>query len=142
MKIPCPVIVGMIIAAGLISSPAQTVTISNEMLRADFDTAAERFTIVQQATQLSFVSGGQFIATGGVASVQTTSSALFGSGQLIDIAYPAGNHNQILLFTNLPFALFQTTISNGSSQVVISNKMITMTAIEDWGEPETNLIVM
>lgn len=116
------------------SSPAQF-SISNETLRVDLNVASGQFNITALPSQQTFVTGGQFLSTNGVGSSGLTTNSIFGAGQIIDIVYPNGNRDDVMLFSNLPFAIFQSTLSNGTAQTVISNSIRTLTLPEDLQEP-------
>ncbi len=138
---------GAILAAGLAwlatppSSSAQ-LTITNSSLRVDYNTSSGQFSVTSLPSQRLFVPNGQFTFTNGSAFVQPVTNAIFGAGQDIVIIYSGGNRNDILLFTNLPFAVFQSSISNSAATNAIFHSFNTAVMQEDIGEPLTNQTVM
>ena len=49
----------------------------------------------------------------GTAKVMAVMDRTFGKGQAIEVAYPDGNRDQMLLFPELPFLLFRSSLHNG-----------------------------
>src|SRR5581483_1432320 len=126
----------LVAVLSFVSLPASAqLSISNETLRVDANVTAGQFNITALATRRTFVRGGQFTAAGGTGTIGFVTTPGFGRGQHLEIEYPNGNRDDVVLFPNLPFALFQTTISNRSSQTVISNSIQTLTLPEDLAEP-------
>ncbi|HUB86473.1 MAG TPA: alpha-galactosidase, partial [Verrucomicrobiae bacterium] len=128
----------LLLGAGMYCAQAQLI-ISNNLLSVNFNQASGQFFATNFASGRTFISQGSFNETSGPAAIVTVSNATFGVGQEIQFAHPDGNSDAIMLFSNVPFAFFQSTLTNGSSQTVISNHIHTLTALVDLDEPVGNL---
>ena len=128
-----------ILTVGIFSASAQ-LSISNTLLQVNFNTASGQCSVTDFGSGRTFVTQGNFLlGSGGVATINTISNAALGSGQAIQIVYPNGNSDAIMLFTNLPFAVFQSTISNGTPSTVVSNRISPITLLLDNGESLSSL---
>lgn len=126
--------------AGIIAAQGR-ILIGNASLQVNFNPTAGQFTIVDVASMRTFVSEGSFLlGSNGTAAVVTVTNATFGPGQEIQITHPNGNRDAIMLFTNLPFAVFQSTLTNATAQTVVANKVSTVTMRLDDGEPAASLV--
>ena len=131
---------GWFFLVSIISAQGQ-ISISNTFLQVKFNPAAGQFSIMDVASHRKFVPQGNFLlGSGGTAAVVAVTNEIFGPGQEIQIIYPNGNRDAIWLYTNLPFAVFQSTLTNSSPQTVVSNKVSTVTMLLDDGEPAASLI--
>ncbi|MGH3631276.1 MAG: hypothetical protein ACRDRL_28015, partial [Sciscionella sp.] len=116
--------------------------ITNASLTVGLDPASKQFSLVYAASQRVFVSQGYFDNTNGTAALVTATNTVYGEGPAIQITHPDGSSDRIMLFSNVPFALFQSTLYNGGSQTVMSNKIHVLTAQVDLNEPVGNLKTM
>jgi len=128
----------LLLSAGMLSASAQLV-ISNATTQVTFSPATGLFSVFDFASGRTFVPQGNFNETNGAAAVVAVTNAAFGAGKAIQFSHPDGNSDTILLFTNLPFALFQSTLTNATAQTGLSNHIHTLTAQVDLGEPTANL---
>ncbi len=115
------------------------VAIQNASLAVNWDSAAGRFQLTARPTQRVFVKDGQFSAESGAAKVTTVSDRVFGQGQAIEVSYASGTRDRIMLFPNLPFALFRSTLHNGTSEATLTRKLGTLSATVDPDRPATDL---
>lgn len=128
----------LLFAAGIFSSRAQLV-ISNATTEVNFNPATGLFSLSDFASGRTFVSQGNFNETTGTATITTASNSIFGLGQAIQFIHPDGNSDCIMLFSNLPFALFQSTLTNAGAATVISNRIHTLTALVNLNESTSSL---
>lgn len=115
------------------------ITIQNDCLRVAFDPAQGRFTVRSTASDKLLVTGGRFAGTHGSAKVVSTADKTFGPGQSIELSYPDGNCDAILLFPKLPFALFRSTIANRTGEVRLLNRVPMISAGLELGPPAAQL---
>ena len=87
-------------------------TLQNETLKVEFNPASKRFSMAARATPSAFVTNGQLSAEGGLAKLTKVSDPTFGRGQAIEVSYPDGNGDTIMLFPKLPFVLFRASRHN------------------------------
>ncbi|MHB1035039.1 MAG: NPCBM/NEW2 domain-containing protein [Pirellulales bacterium] len=133
----------LLVAIGLIgltvtsfsAHAAEPSMIENETLQVTFDSAKSCFAVRGKAAGNVFVTGGQLAGTGGTVRVAPAVDATFGTGQAIEIAYPNGNRDAILLFPKLPFVLFRATLHNGGAEATVTNHLRTVAAGLDLGKP-------
>lgn len=130
-----------LLAFGLFSARGQ-LTISNNILSVTFNTGSGQFSLYHFASGRTFVPQGNFNETSGSASIVTVSNAAFGAGQEIQFLHSDGNRDVIMVFSNVPFAFFQTTLTNRSASTVVSNKIHTLTAQVDLNESVSSLKAM
>ena len=116
--------------------------ISNATTQVNFNPASGLFSVMDFASGRTFVSQGNFNETNGTAAIIAVTNATFGQGRAIQFSHSDGNSDVIMLYSNVPFALFQSTLANGSAQTVVSNKIHTLTALVDLSEPAGNLKTM
>ena len=88
----------------------------------------ETFEIKQTANTFSITEHGTTIAgatlrnTGSTRIVPATDKTL-GAGRALEVKYPNGDTDSILLFPHLPFVLFRSTIHNGSAETSVTEKI-------------------
>jgi autotransporter-associated beta strand protein len=117
-------------------------SITNNSLIVNYNTGTAQFSVVDIASQRTFISSGTFNSAGGSAILTTATNATFGSGPAIRIAHADGSSDAIMLFSNVPFALFQSTLYNGSAQTVVSNKIHALTALVDMNQSVGSLAAL
>jgi hypothetical protein len=64
----------------------------------------------------------------GDGKVVATSDKAFGKGKAIELIYPNGNRDTLMLFPKLPFALFRSTVTNSTPSLMVLSKGETLTA--------------
>lgn len=128
------------VLAAAFQTSATQLAISNSLLQVNFNTASGQFSVSNFSAGLTFVSQGNFLlGSGGSAGVATVSNAALGAGQAIQIAWPNGNSDAIMLFTNLPFAVFQSTLTNPTPLTIVSNRISPITLQLNTGEALSGL---
>jgi len=132
---------GLLLVLGIVSARAQ-VSIQNDSLQVTYDPASGQFTVSNTVAGQTFVSAGWFCGGGGSATTGPVTDSVFGSGQMMDITRTNGNHDTIRLFPGLPFALFQTTLTNGASDAVVSNRIPILSVQLDLGLPVKDLVTL
>jgi len=130
-----------VVACGM-TWPAQGQTIQNGALEVKYDSSAGRFTVGTRAPARTFVADGRLSATGGAAKVKPVKDKTFGDGQAIEVTYPGGNRDEILLLPNLPFALFRMSLRNGGKEASVTDKVRPVSATLDLGIPADALRVL
>jgi hypothetical protein len=129
-------LVGLLgLASGIALAQEPPIVIQNTALQASFDSKSGFLSLLDKSTQRVFLKKVRLSSTGGVARMESTTNDLFGPGQAIVITYPEGNRDTVRLFANLPFALFQTTLHNGTAQAAITKKLRTLSATVELGQP-------
>jgi hypothetical protein len=132
-------VVALVMAAGTLMAQQSLVTLDSAALEAKFDTAASRFTLTAKPSRRVFVKNGQFSTNGTAAKIISVSDKFFGQGQAIEVDYPDGNRDRLELYPNLPFAIFRSTLHNGSSQAELTRKFRSISATVELGKPVSDL---
>ncbi len=128
----------LLLGASLFSAQGQLI-ISNGTTEVSFTPATGLFSVIDFASGRTFISQGNFNETTGTAGIVAVTSATFGTGQAIRYLHSDGNSDTITLYTNLPFALFQSTLTNASALTVVSNHIHTLTAQVNLNESVSSL---
>lgn len=91
----------------------------------------QTFEIKQTANTFAISEDGAAVAEAtlrnpnGSTRIVPTTDKTFGAGQALEVKYPNGDSDSILLFPHLPFVLFRSTIHNASSETSITEKVRT-----------------
>ena len=110
------------------------------VLRVEPDTGL--FSLGAQSPARTFATGGKLSGAGGTAKVVSVSDRVFGEGAAIDVTYPNGNRDRIMLFQRLPFALFRSELRNGGAEPTVTEKVQALTFAVDLGRPVDALKVL
>jgi autotransporter-associated beta strand protein len=129
-----PLLCGLVV----VSASAQLV-ISNSTLEVNFNTGSGLFSVTDFASTRTYIQQGNFNNTNGTASVVAATNATFGAGQEILVTHTDGSSDTIMVFPGVPFALFQSTLSNGLAQTVMTNHVHTLTALVNMNESTSSL---
>jgi len=97
---------------------AQDVSVRNETFEVRLN--AGTFSISERG--IPIVRDGR-LRDRGSARVISSTDRTFGSGQALEVAYRNGDTDSILLFPQLPFVLFRSTIHNGSAVTSVTEKV-------------------
>jgi Melibiase len=97
---------------------AQDVSIRNETF--DVRLSASTFSITEHG--VTVVREGT-LRDRGSARVVSSTDKIFGTGQALEVAYRNGDTDSILLFPQLPFVLFRSTIRNSSTETSTTEKV-------------------
>ncbi len=124
---------------GFAGEPQKALMIENETLQVRLDTGDSSFSILHRARGSDVITAGKLAGQGGVADVAAAVHATFGGGQEIRISYPNGNRDSIALFSQLPFALFTTTLHNGDADPMVLNRVRTLSVAASLDTPITDL---
>ncbi len=114
MRIPSAALLALSLAN------AQELAIHNETFEVRLNSAANSFSIAER---------GAVIATEGAlrdrgsARIVTSTDKTFGAGQALEVTYRNGDTDSILLFPQLPFVLFRSTLHNASAETSITEKV-------------------
>jgi hypothetical protein len=81
------------------------------------------FTLVSKPSQRTFVSNGTLRRSDGVAKVTGITNETFGAGRAIEVTYPDGSKDCIMLFPHLPFALFRSTLHNDGTEIAATKSL-------------------
>ncbi len=117
-------------------------TLQNETLKVEFNPASKRFSMAARATPSAFVTNGQLSAEGGLAKLTKVSDPTFGRGQAIEVSYPDGNGDTIMLFPKLPFVLFRASRHNNRPAATVTRKLQTLSAAVALGRPAAELTTL
>jgi hypothetical protein len=110
--------------AGQVASAAALV-IRNDLIEVKCDPADGQLSIGNLVDQRVFATG-KLVAGGGNGRVVGISDKTLGQGQAIEIAHAGGGIDRIMLYPELPFSLFRSTLHNGGSEPTITNKVKTV----------------
>ena len=114
-------------------------TIRNDFLIVMFDEAHGDLTL-QTSSGKSFVTNGRFgTRAGGTAKTTAVTDKAFGKGRAIEVDYPDGNRDQILLFPDLPFALFRSGLHNSRREPMLVNHVRPLSGVVDLAKPAARL---
>jgi Alpha galactosidase C-terminal beta sandwich domain len=128
----------LLMACGAFAQPIGTV-IENELLTVKYISPGGYFSLISRPSQRAFVSHGSFDHGTGVATATNITDRIFGKGQAIEIAYPDGNKDSILVFPKLPFAVFRSSLHNGGADVSVVQKFTALSAVVNLGKPASAL---
>ena len=118
------------------------VTISGDTLTATFSPDSSRLTLTEKSSGRVFLRDGNFNTTGGTAKIISASDEKFGSGQGIEISYPNGDSDVVMLFPKLPFALIRSTLHNDASAPSVTRTVRPFQAAVDLGKPASALTTL
>lgn len=116
--------------------------IRNKALEVKLDPRSGRFSLTARPSGRQFAADGRLRGDGGTAKLAPASDKRFGEGQSIEVAYPDGSRDTILLFPNLPFALFRSSLRNAGGEAVTANKVPALAATLDVGRPAAEVRVL
>jgi hypothetical protein len=100
------------------AATAQNLAIHNETFEVKLN--AGTFSITEHSVPI--ISDGNLRDRGSARIIPSTDKT-FGAGQALDLSYPNGDTDSILLFPQVPFVLFRSTIHNSSSETSITEKV-------------------
>jgi hypothetical protein len=118
---------------------AADLTITNETILVKWSSKSERVSLAVHSSGRTFLEDAKLGGAGGTAKVTSVGDNIFGEGQAIEISYPNGNRDTVMLFPKLPFALFVATLHNGSKEISVTPKLTTLSATVDLGKPAAQL---
>lgn len=118
---------------------AADLTITNETISVQWSSKSERVSLAVHASGRTFLEDAKLGGEGGTAKVTGVGDKIFGEGQAIEISYPNGNRDTVMLFPKLPFALFVATLHNSSKETSVTPNLTTLSATVDLGKPATQL---
>jgi len=111
------------LAALTVTGPAKTLTIQNRALVVRLDEVTMRFTLTAREAKQAFATDGRLRGDDGQARILAVTDAVLGHGQAIEISYGDAGADAILIFPDLPFALFRSTLHNASGGPVVTNRV-------------------
>jgi hypothetical protein len=133
--------------AGAVAGAAavEPVVIKNETLAVAVDGQAGTFRVTALARpgapEITFVKDGRLSGQGGSVRLEQPPGAEKQGGS-IELIYPNGNRDRILLVPGLPFALFRATLHNGTGAAQVVNRVPVLTAPIELGQPLDKLAVL
>lgn len=137
------VVFAVVLLAGTHLPGAEPViSIQNDALRVSYETASGKVTIVNLPTGQRFITDGQLTEAQGTAQATTARDKIFGDGQALEVRYPSGAADRIMLFPKLSFALFRATFPNAGAEAKVLNKIRTVSVSLDLGKPAAELTSM
>lgn len=105
-------------AFALTLASAQDLTIRNDLFEVKL--TAGKFSITERNTLI--VHDGT-LRDRGTARVIPSTDKTFGNGQSLEVTYRNGDTDSILLFPQIPFVLFRSTIHNASAETSVTEKI-------------------
>ncbi len=106
------------------------------------DAATGAFTVVAKRTGATVLADGKLTASGGTATLVAVEDPALGPGRGIRIAYGDGRREEVALFPGIPFVTFRTTFHNGGTEPVVLNRVPTVSAAVDLGQPLTRIMTL
>ncbi|HWH68938.1 MAG TPA: glycoside hydrolase family 36 protein, partial [Candidatus Sulfotelmatobacter sp.] len=103
------------------------------------DTGSGQFSLTSKLTHRVFLKEGRLSAAGGTAKTTTVTDKTFGQGQAIEVTHTNGNRDVLMLFPQLPFALFRSALHNGISEATLTRGLQTLSAAVELGKPASDL---
>ncbi len=87
---------------------------------------------------------GQLSIVGGPGKIETVNHAIFGQGQSIEVTSDnaKGDHDTVMLFPKLPFALFRSSRTNATSESLVIKQHAAVSAQVSLGKPASGLRVL
>jgi hypothetical protein len=113
--------------------------IRNDDLVVSFDEGKGIFSVRNNPSRKFFVPEGRLANPGGKADIIPVAHKIFGAGQAIELSYPGGNRNRLMLFPKLPFVLFASSLHNSGAGDVSINKQGVISAAIDLGRAPIEL---
>jgi hypothetical protein len=133
---------GLALATMVCSTLGEPVVIHNATLEVQFDAGSGRFSLMAVPTQRTFLRDGRLSADAAATRIVTVTDRTFGRGQAIEVTSPKGDRDAVLLFPNLPFALFRTRLHNGGNAASVTRSIRTFSGVVDWGAPAAALTTL
>jgi len=122
----------MLMAASTDSWAQEAVVMRNERYEVRYAPGEGRISIARAGVERAFVSKAVGLG-GGNAKLGRITDATFGEGQSLEIAHADGAATRIMLFANVPFVLFRSTLRNGGAEAVVKNRVAVLEATLDIG---------
>jgi len=113
--------------------------VENELYAVRVNAIEGSFSVASKPLGKTFLSDGKLRGKGGTATSGEAVDRNFGKGRCIDVAYPDGNHDAVILCSGLPFVLFRSTLHNGGGEPIVLNHIPSVSAVADLGKPASHL---
>lgn len=113
--------------------------IENETLAARWTRESGRVSTVNKASGQTFLKDAKLSGQGGSAKVTTIRHKTFGQGKAIEISYPNGNRDVVMLFPKLPFVLLRPSLRNDGANAMVTRSVNPLSANVDLGKPAAQL---
>ena len=130
-----------LVASVLLGAAAQAqgdvAAIRNATLEVKYDAATGNLSA--SCGPRTFIVAGKLSGESGTAKVATITDKTFGQCQAIEVKYPNGNGDVVFLTPSLPFVLIRASLHNGGKEVMVANKVPTLSATLDLGKPVDSL---
>lgn len=127
------------VAPTFLQAQSNDLNIANEVLTVNWSLASAQISIGAKATGREFLKDIKLSGTGGRARLTGVTDKTFGLGQAIEISYPTGNGDSVMVFPRLPFVLIRSRLHNGGNETSVILKLNTLTAAVDLGKSAAQL---
>ena len=121
---------------------AHPLVIDNELLGVAVNPDGTGLTISDKASQRAFITNGNFNASGGTAKIIAVSEPKFGAGKGIQISYPNGDFDLVMVFPKLPFALIRSSIRNPGATPAVTQSVRPFQATVSLRQPASALTTL
>jgi hypothetical protein len=121
---------------------AKPLIIDNEFLEVSLLPESNRFAITHKLSQRAFIVDGSFNTGEGTAKIATVSEKKFGTGAALQITYPGGDYDVVMLFPKLPFALIRSSLHNSGADAAVTRTARPFRAAIDLGKPASALTTL
>lgn len=120
------------------NSAAKPLQIENDLLQVTMS-ESNRLSITFKSSGRTFLTDGNFNASGGTARIVRATEGKFGSGSAIEITYPNGDMDAVLLFQKVPFAFIRSSLHNTGPDAAVVRTVRPFQAAIDLGKPASAL---
>lgn len=123
-------------------SDAKPLIIENDLLTVTVAPDSGKVSIAHKASGRVFLPDGGFNATGGTARVVEITEPTFGSGKGIQLSYPNGDADVVMLFPKIPFALIRSILRDSDSVPSVVRTVRPFRATVDLNKPASALTTL
>jgi len=129
----------LLFLAGTVAAQPLATVIETDALKVQYLSPGGHVSLLSKPSQRTFVSAAVLSGGSGVAVATNVSHHTFGPGRAIEVSHPDGSKDSIMLFPGLPFALFRSSIHNGTGEASITQKFNALSATVNLDKPAAQL---
>jgi hypothetical protein len=132
----------VLLAARLAIAQDRDLTIQNAALIAKWHPTCGHFSLLARPSGRTVIAHGTLSAASGAARIVPVLDKAFGEGQAIEVFYQKENRSVITLFPELPFALIRASLHNETAELLVTNKVQTLSVPVSLNRPAAELKVL
>lgn len=129
----------VVVSLAIVAKGQQRPRLENRFYTVEVDPSAGTFTVACKPTGRPFLVEGKLSGQQGVSQEVQLKDPSLGAGRGIDIGYPEGDREQIMLYADLPFVLLRSTVRNQTGEPRVLNHVPTVSARVELGKPLASL---